>query len=527
MNPWYVPSLYPILILSASLGALILWRDRRHWPIAAYCGSLTAWSAAILLAAGDSTRAWGDRTMMVGFFVPATFLHVAARDLGWQGWGRRVVGIVYALGTAVTLGGLAVPGLFVGGGGTEPGPAFAPMFAATIAVGAVPLWLLWRSPDDPGSHERRRYLLLAGVAMAVGGGLNVVLMLDGTSYPLGLYLLCCSVGLMTYVAQAERLPTFSRFVERSQRYALLAAVLSTVWMLMLLGVVAGISGEGSAPPERVRGWTWEAALLLFVLTLTAQPLLTEARIRLTDTVFPGQGDADGLTRALADSEARAEHAGRLAHIGTMASAVAHEVRNPLGVIAACAAVLERQGASAEVLAEIRDQVDRAARFADELLAYGRPAPPSLREVSLADTVRIAASEVARALGTGSSAVSVEGDRTVRADPAQLVRLWSALVENALLAGATRVQVEIDGASPRVRAAIDDDGPGVPEVLAARLFEPFVSGRGRSGPRPGTGLGLAIAAGIAERHHGTLSYAGRSPLGGARFVAVLPEDGGGP
>ena len=61
-----------------------------------------------------------------------------------------------------------------------------------------------------------------------------------------------------------------------------------------------------------------------------------------------------------------------------------------------------------------------------------------------------------------------------------------------------------------------------DELRSRLFEAFVTGRGRQGPRPGTGLGLAIAQGIAQRHRGTLTAAsGQSALGGARFVVELP------
>ena len=503
MSPWYVPSLYPILTLCASLAGLVLWRDRRNVPIAAYCAAIAAWTTSILLAASPATRPLGDRTMMVGFFIPATFLHVAAAELGW---GPPVVRSVYALGALMFTTGAAVPDLYLTDGGTGPGPLFAPMFLATIGVGLVPLVLLWR--DRPRAEERRRYLLLAGAAMALGGALAVTLLLTRTFYPLGLYLLCCSGGLITYVAQATHLPSFGRFIERSQRYALLAATLSTVWMFLLLTIVQA----GSS-------WTWEAALLLFVLTLTAQPLLTEARVWLAGRVFPGRGDADGLARELAYSEARAEHATRLAEIGTMSAAVAHEVRNPLGVIAVCATALERQGASAEVLQEIRDQVERAARFADELLEYGRPAEPQRRPISLADAASMAVSDVLRALQMEPPpAVSVEGEAQVEADPAQISRLVGVLVENAALAGSRAVRVRVVASPPGFD--VDDDGPGVPEELAERLLHPFVSGRGRSGPRPGTGLGLAIGAGIAERHGGALRYAGRGELGGARFVVRL-------
>jgi signal transduction histidine kinase len=73
----------------------------------------------------------------------------------------------------------------------------------------------------------------------------------------------------------------------------------------------------------------------------------------------------------------------------------------------------------------------------------------------------------------------------------------------------------------VRVVVEDNGPGIPDSIRERLFQPFVTGRGRESARPGTGLGLAIARGIAERHHGKLS-AGRSELGGARFELELPR-----
>ena len=351
--------------------------------------------------------------------------------------------------------------------------------------------------------------MLAGVGMWLGSALVIVLMLNATFYPLGLYLLLCSVGILTYVAQATTLPAFSRFVELSQRYAMLAALLSTLWMFLLLSVV-----------QVGTGWTWEAALLLFVLTFTAQPLFTEARLWLTHMMFPGQADGEGLTRALADSEARAAHAQRLAEIGTMASAVAHEVRNPLGVITACVTVLERQGADAATLAEIRAQVDRAARFSDELLEYGRPAPLRRRNVEVADIAEVAASEVQRALGAAIE-VHVDGRASLNADYAALVRLFGVLIENATLAGATTLWIQVKREPSGITVQVDDDGPGVPDAIAEKLFTAFVSGRGRSGPRPGTGLGLSIARGIAERHAGTLTLAGRSLQGGARFTLTIP------
>ena len=265
-----------------------------------------------------------------------------------------------------------------------------------------------------------------------------------------------------------------------------------------------------------------------LVVLTAQPALAWARGRLAASLFAGKKDLDrldidGLTKALVKSEARAEHSARLAELGTLSAAVAHEVRNPLGVIAACATVLERQGADPDTVAELRTQVDRAARFAEELLEYGRPAPITPRPIGLHDAVEVAASELRRALGL-PLALTVEGEADVQGDHAQLVRLLSALIENAVLAGAKTVRARLHTDGAHAVLTLEDDGPGVPEALAKTLFEPFVSGRSRTSPRPGTGLGLAIAKGAAERHRGALTWEGRSDdLGGAKFVLRLPQE----
>jgi signal transduction histidine kinase len=250
--------------------------------------------------------------------------------------------------------------------------------------------------------------------------------------------------------------------------------------------------------------------------------------------FRGHAGARELARALAAQELRADQAGRLAELGQFVSAVAHEVRNPLGVLSANLKLLERGGADPELAQAMREQIARASHFVDELLTYGRPRPLELRKLEADALLDLALSTARQGLSADGSlaaaldAVQIERVRAplleLEADQAQLVQLLVVLLENALLAvielSPARLRLSVLPDGDRVRLRVEDGGVGIaPEVLP-RLFQPFVTGRKREGPRRGTGLGLAIARGIAERHGGSIR-ADRSDLGGALFEVELP------
>jgi signal transduction histidine kinase len=156
----------------------------------------------------------------------------------------------------------------------------------------------------------------------------------------------------------------------------------------------------------------------------------------------------------------------------------------------------------------------------------------LRRVDVPATLALAGSTARQGLGALAPEVEIElsGGESLEleADQAQLSQVFVILLENALLAlrdvpaPRLRVRCERGERGERgLRVVVEDSGPGIPSELLPRLFQPFVTGRKREGPRPGTGLGLAIARGIVERHGGNIR-AGRSEvLGGASFEVELP------
>jgi two-component system sensor histidine kinase KdpD len=109
---------------------------------------------------------------------------------------------------------------------------------------------------------------------------------------------------------------------------------------------------------------------------------------------------------------------------------------------------------------------------------------------------------------------------VRADAAQLERVFSNLIENAVKFSPPGVPIRVAGgaASGRVTVRITDEGPGIPKHHRTHVFEPFFRGRGEAGA--GSGLGLAICRGFVEANGGRIILQ-TAPRGGTSFAVSFP------
>jgi signal transduction histidine kinase len=227
-----------------------------------------------------------------------------------------------------------------------------------------------------------------------------------------------------------------------------------------------------------------------------------------------------LERRLAEGE-------RLAALGRMAATVAHEVKNPLSAIKSIAQVMREDerlaGAFDRDLELIIGEADRLSGTVSQLLSFARRQPPAAAPArageltcSTVDLFRAQAQKRGVALNCRAEVEEmIDGGRT-----AALRDALSNLVLNAVQAtprgGAVAVECAREGGA--LLWSVTDTGPGVPDDLAARVWEPFFTTRQR-----GTGLGLAIVRRRVEDAGGAARLAPRRAGEGARFEIRLPLD----
>jgi signal transduction histidine kinase len=213
---------------------------------------------------------------------------------------------------------------------------------------------------------------------------------------------------------------------------------------------------------------------------------------------------------------------RLAGLGEIAAEIAHELRNLLQVISASAYVARQETTKGHTSAALPHvaTIERSARIAhgivDDLMDLARGEALHAETWLLAELVLDAREDFAPGAAEWNDAVEPQSLR-VRGHRRLLVRLLHVLYDNSIQASvprAPRVATRAFAAPSRVVIDVGDDGPGVPEHLAARVFEPLVSAR-----PGGTGLGLALARRIAAAHGGALTLVPGGP--GATFRLELP------
>jgi PAS domain S-box-containing protein len=226
-----------------------------------------------------------------------------------------------------------------------------------------------------------------------------------------------------------------------------------------------------------------------------------------------------LERQLADAE-------HLATLGELSAGLAHEIKNPLAGIKGAIEVIRDSipvtDAHREILGDVVHQVNRIDLIVRDLLNYAKPKPPSHLDINLSETMQRILAMVRKTSKHDSLSIQVHRLTDIpgfTGDETQLEQVILNLLLNAQCAmprgGMIQIRFSHDPSEAAVRIEVEDNGPGIPEEVRKKLFQPFFTTR-----TDGTGLGLATSMKNVQYHGGSIEV--HSQLGqGTKFIVTLP------
>jgi signal transduction histidine kinase len=525
----FVIALGSTLLGSLGLAALLLRRagTGAARPLAGFLVIVGAWSIGLLMP-----NAAGAVLLSLAPLGGAAFVHFAS---ALTGRGRRLVRPAYAVG--LVMAGLMALG---GAGAFVPWPGVGELFqhagygligsGVTVLLALVGHGLLVRALGAATGVERPQLrLVLASSAVGLFATSGLAFPLLGLRLPpWPLLAEPLYVVLLGYAMLRYRLAAVNVWAVRAVSFALLvaAAALGSAALAGLAGARGGVpfvwtalvlvAGLVLAAPVRrlaeqlvypggevssadLAAWrsALEGARDEAEVDATAQGLLRQ-RLRLSeDTPLAGDHLPPGpqrLRTVLLDLAGQAKQQlarrrelaerDRLAELGALAATVAHDLRNPMNILAM--AVADAEPAMRQ---EVRAQLRRMEALVRDLLDYAKPWRVEPVPIMLADFLTPFSAH---------ARIDCPTDAELHADPARLRQAMDNLLDNARAAAAD-VQIAVEQTPQGTTVRVCDNGPGIPADIRASLFQPFVS----RNPQ-GTGLGLAIVAKVMAAHGGAVA-----------------------
>lgn len=252
------------------------------------------------------------------------------------------------------------------------------------------------------------------------------------------------------------------------------------------------------------------------------------------TVSPLAGDNGGSQGAIClfsdltavvDLEEQLRLKDTLARLGELTAGIAHEFRNGLATIHGYSRLIDPAALPPPYkpyMEGIRQETESLGQVVTNFLNFARPEQIVFQSTDLRELMQRAVDDTVNDSG-GRARVTIDGEfPVVLGDEVLLRQAFSNLLRNAVEAcedagksPLISIVGELDAQGRNVKIAVNDNGPGIDDAVAARVFRPFFTTKAR-----GTGLGLAIVQKVAVTHNGRVSV-GVSPAGGACIQMTLP------
>ncbi len=217
---------------------------------------------------------------------------------------------------------------------------------------------------------------------------------------------------------------------------------------------------------------------------------------------------------------------KMAEIGKFSMIIAHELKNPLGIIKGSVDILQKQTTEARIretmIGYIQEEVKRLNKLIEDFLAFARPTPPQKAISDLNSVIKkvsehfMVPEELAKQI---SLAIDLGSLPPIALDENQIYQVLLNLINNAVQAieheGIIRIQTK--GLDGWVRVRVSNSGSKIADEIKEKIFEPFFTTKAK-----GTGLGLAIVKKFVENHNGRIELSDL-PDDDTVFVIFLPVE----
>ena len=240
-------------------------------------------------------------------------------------------------------------------------------------------------------------------------------------------------------------------------------------------------------------------------------------------------EARRMSEALASTQAVLAHEQKLAALGSLAAAAAHELGTPLATIQITAKEMEREIAKDSPLAEdaalLRSQAERCRDILHQLSIRGDAEDPVHGQMSLEDLIHEAADPLMDAADPTELDFQFMGDAPMPqlSRQPELIFALKNFIENAMDFASSQVVLKTRWDAQKVEIMISDDGPGFDPRIRDRLGEPYVSIRQNDERAGGLGLGVFIAKTLIERTGGNVNFGNNKQSSGAVVILNWPRD----
>ncbi len=208
---------------------------------------------------------------------------------------------------------------------------------------------------------------------------------------------------------------------------------------------------------------------------------------------------------------------RLAAIGELAASMAHDLKNPLGTIKSSAEILQRHSCQDDELKQVVNRmyraIDRISHQIDDVLNYVQITPLEVQSIKISELLQYAISSLD--IPKNISFSVPDSDIKIKCDIRKLEIVFINIFLNSIQAigkNIGKIECNIEKKDSTAIIEIKDSGPGIPDAVFTRIFEPLITSK-----QKGTGLGLSTCKNIIEQHNGKI-FAQNNPT---RFTITLP------